>query len=178
MLRFFFRLQIEWPRGGWPSNALLCANHASFFDPILVGAVYPRSVSYFARASLWKLPIVRQALDILGGLPVDRSAPQLDIMRRTVAWLKDGRNILIFPEGTRTKNGRLGRLQTGPAMFARRAKVPLQPIYLHRSADALASRLAIAKNWRDKITYCLRSGSAAIASCWQRTRSLVNRTRD
>jgi 1-acyl-sn-glycerol-3-phosphate acyltransferase len=136
LLRFFFRLKIEPPQQGWPETALVCANHASFFDPIVVGACYPRPLSYFARASLWKLPIVRQALDVLGGLPVDRSAPQLDIMRRTVAWLTEGRNILIFPEGTRTKTGTLGQLQTGPAMFARRAKVAIMPVYLHRTAQA------------------------------------------
>ena len=136
LLRFFFRLKVELPQGGWPDNALVCANHASFFDPIVVGACYPRPLSYFARASLWKLPIVRQALDVLGGLPVDRSAPQLEIMRRTVSWLKEGRNILIFPEGTRTKTGKLGPLQTGPAMFARRAGVAIMPVYLHRTAQA------------------------------------------
>ena len=106
---------------------------AVFFDPIVVGAFVNRPLSYFARAGLWKMPIIRQFLDLLGGLPIDRDAPQMDIMRRTITWLEDGRDILVFPEGTRTKTGRLASLANGPAMFARRAGVPVVPVYVHHT---------------------------------------------
>lgn len=134
LMRFLYRFRVE-RAAGWDRSrpCVLAANHRSFLDPPAVAAWTRRPISFFARASLWKVPGIRQFLDLLGGIPIDRKAPALAQMKLTVDWLKAGRRILIFPEGTRTKTGRVGRLRSGPALFARRARVPLVPIYLHRT---------------------------------------------
>ena len=116
-----------------PGGFIIAANHRSFADPPVVGLWFDRPISYFARANLWRLPVIGFALRVFGGLPVERSAPQLAIMKQTVAWLRDGRRILMFPEGTRTRSGRLGELRDGVALFARRAGAPIVPVYLFRS---------------------------------------------
>jgi 1-acyl-sn-glycerol-3-phosphate acyltransferase len=67
------------------------------------------------------------------GIPVDRENPGLSSMKGAVERLRRGISVLVFPEGTRTRNGRLGALRDGPALFARRAQVPIVPVYLHRS---------------------------------------------
>jgi len=132
-LRFLWRCRVRFA-GEIPAGACLFAsNHRSFLDPPFVGMWLDRPMSYFARANLWKIPIVRQFLDIFGGLPIDRSMPQMAVMRRTVEWLQSGRRILVFPEGTRTRSGRMGRMREGAAMFARRAGVPIVPVYVHNT---------------------------------------------
>ena len=95
-MRFAFRITVQKPRDFYQGPAVIAANHRSFADPPLVAMWYRLPVCFFARANLWKLPVIGQALRIFGGLPVDRSAPQVEIMKRTVAWLRDGKRILIL----------------------------------------------------------------------------------
>jgi len=136
VVHFCYRCRL--PRRSFDPRAcyVLVSNHRSFMDPLLAGCFYSRPISFFARANLWRVPIIRQCLDFFGGLPVDRDEPQMGVMQRTVEWLRTGRNVLIFPEGTRTRDGRLGRLRSGAALFARRAGVPVLPVYLHRTERA------------------------------------------
>jgi 1-acyl-sn-glycerol-3-phosphate acyltransferase len=138
-LRMFARFCWQ-PRIRWVDRAaalrevcLYACNHRSFLDPPLVGMFISRTTSYFARRSLWKVPIVREVLNGVGGVPVDRDAPGLASIRDAVTALVAGRNMLIFPEGTRTKTGRLGEMREGPAMIARRAGVPVVPVYVHNT---------------------------------------------
>lgn len=89
-------------------------------------------IAYFARASLWKVPPIRLVLNIMQGIPVDRDSPGASSMKGAIDRLKQGVSVLVFPEGTRTRTGRVGKLRDGPALFARRAGVPIVPVYLHR----------------------------------------------
>lgn len=136
-LRPYFRLlyRVTVRRAGpRPEGAVLyAANHRSFADPPLAACWSAEPVAFFARASLWKIPPIRVMLDIFYGIPVDRENPGMSSMKGAVERLKAGIPVLVFPEGTRTRTGRLGRLREGPALFARRAGVPLVPVYLHRS---------------------------------------------
>lgn len=109
------------------------ANHRSFLDPPMVGMWSPVPVSYFARASLWGNPLFRFLLDTFRGIPVDRDNPGISSMKGAIDRLRKGSPILVFPEGTRTKTGRMGRLKDGPALFSRRAGVPLVPVYVYRT---------------------------------------------
>lgn len=113
-----------------PGGYVLACNHRSFLDPVIVGASLRRRIHYFARSSLWKIAPIRWALDLFGGIPVDRSRPQASTMTKTIDTLRAGRPLLMFPEGTRTKTGRMGRFRDGPALVARRANVPVIPAYL------------------------------------------------
>lgn len=117
------------PRSGY----VLASNHRSFLDPLIIGCTLRRRIHYFARSSLWAIAPIRWTLNLFGGIPVDRDKPQAATVSHTVTVLREGRVLLMFPEGTRTRSGRLGRFREGPALVARRAKVPVLPIYLHRS---------------------------------------------
>jgi 1-acyl-sn-glycerol-3-phosphate acyltransferase len=132
--RWLCRVRYEGSNRLPPTGAhVVVANHRSFMDPPLVGMHLNRTLCYFARANLWKYPVIGQVLRIVGGIPVDRQAPTIETMKTAVETLKSGRNLLIFPEGTRTRTGRLGVLREGPALFARRAGVPVVPVYLYES---------------------------------------------
>lgn len=117
-----------------PNGPVLYAcNHRAFLDPPMAAIWGRMPVCYFARASLWQMPIVGRVLDIFSGIPVDRDNPGASSMKGAIERLKAGKQVLVFPEGTRTRDGRLGRFKDGPALFARRAGVPVIPVYVWRT---------------------------------------------
>ena len=119
--------------GPLPHPCVLACNHRSFADPIFVAMWSSLPIAFFARSSLWKIPVVRQMLTLFYGIPVDRENPGISSMKGAIERLRAGISVLVFPEGTRTKSGRIGRLRDGPALFSRRSGVPLIPVYVHRS---------------------------------------------
>ena len=127
------------PRG---SAYVLACNHRSFADPPLAGILQYDLIAYFARSSLWQSAFPRFLLTVVYGIPVDRDNPTLSSIRGAVEHLRAGIPVLVFPEGTRTSTGRLAKLREGPVLFARRAKVPIVPMYLFRS-DRLMPRGSI-----------------------------------
>jgi len=112
---------------------LFACNHRSFLDPPMAGMWSRVPVFYFARASLWKNPLIGGVLDIFSGIPVDRDNPGASSMKGAIERLKAGKQVLVFPEGTRTRTGYLARFKDGPALFARRANVPVIPVYVWRT---------------------------------------------
>jgi 1-acyl-sn-glycerol-3-phosphate acyltransferase len=112
---------------------LFACNHRSFLDPPMAGMWSRVPVCYFARASLWKNPLIGGVLDIFSGIPVDRDNPGASSMKGAIERLKAGKQVLVFPEGTRTRTGYLARFKDGPALFARRANVPVIPVYVWRT---------------------------------------------
>jgi 1-acyl-sn-glycerol-3-phosphate acyltransferase len=133
LARFLYRLRVRRCRHLPEGPCILASNHRSFADPMLVGMFHHYPIAYFARASLWHNPVIAFFLRVMYGIPVDREHPGLSSSRGAVERLRQGISVLVFPEGTRTRDGRLSPMRDGPALFARRANVPVVPIYLHRS---------------------------------------------
>ena len=111
---------------------MLCANHSGFADPIWVflllnGPYPPWSMG---RKSLFSKPLLRKLLPYLGSFPVDRDNPDLSAIKKSLSILKDGKQLLIFPEGTRVKKGKKSEPKSGAVMLAQRAGVPIVPIYI------------------------------------------------
>jgi 1-acyl-sn-glycerol-3-phosphate acyltransferase len=145
-LRFLLRLAIPFwlryrARGieRIPSSgaALLVINHQSFLDPLLVGAPLRRPISFVARDSLFGVPIVGWILRNMYVIPINRESASAASLRRAADRLKQGFLVGIFPEGTRSPNGRLGPLKPGFLALVRRANVPIIPVGISGSAAAL-----------------------------------------
>lgn len=132
-MAFFVRGRVRRSRHFPDGPCVLACNHRSFADPPLVGMAMRRPLAYFARSDLWDNPVIRFFLGAMFGIPIDRENPGLSSMKGAVERLRRGISVLVFPEGTRTRSGRLGPMREGPALFARRAGVPIVPVYLHRS---------------------------------------------
>jgi len=114
------------PHGG----VLLIANHTSYVDPPIVGAATPRPVHFMAKAELFFFPlgaIIRRT----HAFPVKRGgAGNREALRTAVRMLKEGKVLLIFPEGTRSPTGALIPLEQGAAFVALSAGTQVVPVGL------------------------------------------------
>jgi len=113
-----------------PEVCLFVANHTSSADaPAVVGAI-PRRIAILLKQSLFKWPIVGQAFLAAQFIPVNRSARESAIssVEKATEALKAGQSILIYPEGTRSPDGRLQEFKKGAVMMAIKAGVPIVPM--------------------------------------------------
>jgi 1-acyl-sn-glycerol-3-phosphate acyltransferase len=110
-------------RGG----ALIAANHESFLDIPLIAASTSRHVAFVARRSLAATPWLAFVMRECGAVLIDRGAADRAALREMLRHLECGDVVSIFPEGTRSLDGRLGEFKGGALVAARRAGVPIVP---------------------------------------------------
>lgn len=107
---------------------LVCANHQSFLDPIIVGVVCPRPVNYLARKTLFDFLPLAAFLRFNDTIPLDRESSGLAGVKETLRRLKKDEAVVMFPEGTRSKDGELLPLMPGFYLLAKRTKATLMPL--------------------------------------------------
>lgn len=113
------------PRDG---AVLVCSNHQSYFDPILVGLACRRRLNYLARKTLFRHPLFRHLIHFFDAIPIDRDGIGVEGIKETIRRLRRDEMVLIFPEGTRTADGELRQLKPGFCSLARRGTTTLQPV--------------------------------------------------
>ena len=143
VFRLFFRLYNRLEVRGLsnvPNEGpmLVASNHASFVDPPLVGSVLPIRLRYLAKESLFRVPLLGFLIRTLGAVPVAREDSQRAgaVMKLLLALLKEGECVLLFPEGSRTEDGRLKPLEAGVAYLSVKTGVPVLPVYVKGSFEA------------------------------------------
>ncbi|AXC11612.1 1-acyl-sn-glycerol-3-phosphate acyltransferase [Acidisarcina polymorpha] len=108
--------------------AVYAANHLSYMDtPVLFSAI-PFQFRILARHSLWKVPFIGWHLNRSGQIAVNTESPSISSLSGGVKALKAGMPLIVFPEGGRSRDGRLSTFMSGPAYMAIRAQVPLIPL--------------------------------------------------
>jgi 1-acyl-sn-glycerol-3-phosphate acyltransferase len=108
-----------------------CANHQSIVDIIVLGSVLPGDYKWAAKRSLMKVPFLGWHLKLSGHVPVDRgrgSRSVVEVIQRFETVLREGKPLLVFPEGTRTETGILQPFKNGSFYAAVRAGVPVVPV--------------------------------------------------
>ena len=112
-------------------GALLCANHASGWDPIILALNLPRDsrLTVMAKDSLFRIPLLGFFLKKLGIFPVKRGGNDLTAMKTAMKVLGGGNRLLVFPEGTRVEEQGEVEAKGGVTMMATRTGVPMVPIY-------------------------------------------------
>ena len=130
-IRVCYRLKVT-GRENIPAEGgvVLASNHASFLDPIMVGCAHRRRTTFIARGSLEKNPLYKFLKGGLGIVSIDREKSDKETLRLVTDLLREGRCCALFPEGTRTEDGALRPLKRGFSMFAKRAGVPVVPVWI------------------------------------------------
>ena len=103
---------------------ILASNHASFLDPPLVGAPLGREVNFLARESLFRFPAVGALLRSWNSVPVDRDGGGAAGLKAILGRLQAGGAILLFPEGTRSRDGSLQRARSGIGLAVIKSTAP------------------------------------------------------
>ena len=117
-------------------GVLLVCNHQSFIDPVLATIAPPREGNYMARDSLFHNPFFRLLIESLNAFPVRRNTADLGAIKESLRRLKQGRILVLFPEGTRTPDGRIGQMLPGLGAIAKKAGVPIVPTLIDGAAQA------------------------------------------
>ena len=112
-------------------GALLCANHASGWDPILIALNLPKDarLTVMAKDQLFRIPLLGFFLKKLGIFPVKRGGNDLTAMKTAMKVLSGGNRLLVFPEGTRVEEQGEVEAKGGVTMMAVRTGVPMVPVY-------------------------------------------------
>jgi 1-acyl-sn-glycerol-3-phosphate acyltransferase len=130
ILRFFFRFKIQglshFPKKG---GFILAGNHVSFLDPPVFSAASPRPLHFMARDTLFRHWLFGPFIHAANAFPVKRRAIDMGALREAFKRLKkDG--LLIFPEGTRRVDGKVGKGFAGVGFLARKSGLPVVPAYV------------------------------------------------
>jgi len=107
---------------------LVISNHLSLVDPPLLNLVLDRPVRYMSKKQLFRFRVLAYYIRGLGGFPVHRGQPDREAFRQAEQVLAQGLALVIFPEGTRSRNGQLGHAFSGPTLIALRSGVPILPV--------------------------------------------------
>jgi 1-acyl-sn-glycerol-3-phosphate acyltransferase len=120
-------------------GAILISNHLSHLDVFVLGLLVPRPLNYVARSTLF-LPVLGALIRSVGGFPIQREGMGASGLKETLRRIRNGAIVVLFPEGTRSRNGALGPIKPGIAVLAARAGVPIVPAGLAGTFEAWSRR--------------------------------------
>lgn len=134
------RENIPKEKGGY----IIASNHVSNNDPPMVGITFRGKYNFMAKDELFHLnPIFTWLIKKLGAFPVKRGAKDTTAIDNALASIRNGRIFIIFPEGTRSKDGELGRAKSGVTLIAAQAKVPVVPVFIKYGRKRFRRRCVI-----------------------------------
>jgi len=122
-----------------PKSAYIyMSNHVSNLDPPVIVDLLPQRVAFMAKAELFKIPILNKAMRLAQFVPVDRKNRDAAInsVHDAVKTVQSGQSMLVYPEGTRSRDGRLLPFKKGPFHLAIESGVPVVPITMLGTHEA------------------------------------------
>lgn len=156
---------------------VIVINHNSMAD-ILALYFVPLNFRWVSKREVFRIPYIGQLLSIHGDIAIDRSRGA-DSMRKVTEegkmWIGRGVSIAMFPEGTRSKSGEMGRFKQGAFALAKEAGVSILPVVLHGTRDVLKKNYLV--NWRNSLTVSVLPPISAETVQSMETAELIEHTR-
>ncbi len=117
--------------------AILASNHQSYLDPPCIGMACRNDIYYLARNTLYQRPLIGPLLKRLNTVPVDRDRGDVSSIKAIIRLLRSGHRVIIFPEGTRSSDGKLQPARAGLGMIIAKTLAPVVPVRVFGSYEAL-----------------------------------------
>ena len=154
MFATYFRWRVIGAENVPPSGGvILASNHASFLDPPLVGAGLNRPINFLARESLFRFPGMAALLRSWSVVPVDRDGGGARGLKNILDRLLAGGGIILFPEGTRTQDGKLQPARSGIGLTVIKSDAPVVPVRVFGTFEAYGRHLKFPRPHRVIVKY-------------------------
>lgn len=115
-------------KNGIKGGYIIACNHQEYSDPPLIAAVIKSKFSFMAKSELFKNKLFAWLIRKCGAFPVERGAGDNAAIDKAISDIESGRAFVIFPEGTRSKDGNIARAKSGIAVIAGKANAPVLPV--------------------------------------------------
>jgi len=134
---------------------IFMSNHVSNLDPIILMPLIPRRTSVLVKKELWRLPVVARAFDLASLVPVERHNRDAAIqsVRRATEVMNQGVNMMVYPEGTRSRDGRLLPFKKGPFFMAAETGFPIVPVTMVNTFEILPKGKFAAKRGTARLVF-------------------------
>ena len=115
---------------------IITSNHIAGADPFLLGSAVPRELWFMAKKELFEPFLQGYIIKRVNAFPVNRYSFDLEVIKKSISILKQGKALIMFPEGTRSEDGQIKEGKIGAGMLARKAGVPIVPVYIENTRKA------------------------------------------
>lgn len=154
VFKIYFRWRVYNPeRVPLQGGVILAANHASYIDPPLVGAGVPRMINFLARETLFHVPVLAAILRSWKVVPVDRDAGTGRGLKTILNRLDQGGAIILFPEGTRTRDGNFQPARSGIGLTVIKSNAPVVPVRVFGTFEAYGRAHKFPRPMRLQVKY-------------------------
>jgi 1-acyl-sn-glycerol-3-phosphate acyltransferase len=138
-----------------PRPCIFLANHFSTLDIWALVPALPETTRFVAKRSIFWIPILGQAMAIAGFIPIDRADRTRAIrsLGRASKRIAEGESVILFPEGTRSRDGKLGRFKRGAFHLAIEAGVPVVPIAISGTGKVVKPRSIVVRRATVRVTF-------------------------
>ncbi len=156
LFRIYFRIEYEGVENVPEEGAMIVApNHVSFLDPIWVSIPFDRPLRYMTWDKMMRKPVIGPLMRAYGAFPVNVDTGRGDraALRHSLEHLRAGGGLMIFPEGGRTRDGKLLPFKPGVIRFALDVKVPIVPVTIIGGYKAFSPHHIVPRPYKLKIVY-------------------------
>lgn len=147
IFKLLYRVKVYGLEHDYKKGAVIAPNHTSFFDPPIASVFWPHEVHFLASDYLFKPKLFGPLIRALNAHPVHRGAQDLKSIKTVCSILEEEKQVIIFPEGERTTDGKLSSLKPGIAMICLRAKAAIIPTYIHGAFEIWPRGQKLPKLW-------------------------------
>jgi len=152
--RLYFRIEFEGSHLAPKEGAVIIApNHVSYFDPLWVSIPFHRPLRYMTWEKITRVPLLGRLIRIYGAFPVKIEKGDRAALRHSLESLRHGEGLVIFPEGGRTRTGRLMPFKAGVIRLALEADAPIVPVTIIGGYRAFAPHHIFPRPYKVKVIY-------------------------